>query len=64
MASKTDLCAFCEHPRSSHHAGCPLCHAENRHGHYCEGALCCCTDFMEPDVLSDEDIAAMIGETA
>jgi hypothetical protein len=62
--NKTDLCEFCLHPWSHHHQGCTNCFAiPSTHGHYCEGALCACVDYMEPP-LSDEDVAALMGETA
>jgi hypothetical protein len=57
-------CAFCGHTRKSHHKDCFKCFSiPSTHGHYCENFLCCCIEFMEPE-LSDEDIAALMGETA
>jgi hypothetical protein len=66
MGDPNTLCDFCSHPRKMHHdqEKCVYCHATKRHGAYCEdGPLCSCIQFLEPE-LSEEDIAALMGETA
>jgi hypothetical protein len=62
---KTDICQFCEHTWEHHHRGCNKCYAiPSTHGHYCEGALCSCIDFVPEDALSDEDIQVLTGVVA
>ena len=62
MNHPDDICGFCEHPRKLHHKDCPKCFAiPSTHGHFCDSPLCCCLEFMEPDTLSDDDIAVLTG---
>lgn len=62
---KDDICQFCLHRRDHHHKGCDICQAiPSRHGLYCDEPLCCCLAFVEEgEFLTDEDIAALIGES-
>jgi hypothetical protein len=62
---KNEPCSFCGDPWSHHHQGCAKCFAiPSTHGHYCDEPLCCCIEFQSAEELSEEDIAALMGETA